>query len=82
MPDFLAKQTDVWGKPVSIPVLYMHGTNDGCIVLDNKSRDQIPQYIPNAHSRIEMVDGVGHFMNVQKPELVSKLILDFFAERP
>lgn len=81
-PEMLQEQTAVWGKPVKIPVLYMHGTYDGFIQLDGKNRKAIRRLIPHRDSRIEMLDGVGHFMNVQEPNRVSRLIRDFIAERP
>lgn len=80
-PKFIADQTEWWGSPVAKPVLYLHGTNDGCITLPDQYRQLIPPFIPNPQSRIEMVQGVGHYLMVQRPQYVNKLVLDFLAER-
>jgi pimeloyl-ACP methyl ester carboxylesterase len=81
-PKFLADQGEVWGRPVPIPVLYLHGTNDGCITLPDRYKELMPPFMPNPASRIEMVQGTGHYLMVQRPQYVNKLILDFLAERP
>jgi pimeloyl-ACP methyl ester carboxylesterase len=31
-------------------------------------------------SRVELVDDAGHFLHVERPEAVNRLILDFLAE--
>jgi pimeloyl-ACP methyl ester carboxylesterase len=81
-PAMIEEHTKVWGQPVPNPVLYMHGANDGFFFLEDKVKDQISTFIPHPSSRIEIVEGVGHFMNVEAPELVSRLIVDFLAEGP
>jgi pimeloyl-ACP methyl ester carboxylesterase len=59
------------------PQLYLHGRQDGCI----SSRVLID---PLAHlgpgSRIEIIDDVGHFLHLEKPEVVHALIDDFLDE--
>ncbi len=34
LPEAMEEQGAVWGRPVPQPVLYIHGTTDGCIALD------------------------------------------------
>jgi pimeloyl-ACP methyl ester carboxylesterase len=81
-PKGVTQQSDWWGEPVPGPVLYLHGTNDGCITLPERYKAMIPPFMPNPLSRIEMVQGTGHYFMVQRPQYVNKLILDFLAERP
>ena len=81
-PDFMRRHTEWWGRPVPNPVLYLHGTNDGCITLPERYKAMMPPFMPNPLSRIEMVQGTGHYFMVQRPQYVNKLILDFLAERP
>jgi pimeloyl-ACP methyl ester carboxylesterase len=81
-PAMVKQQTEVWGRPIKIPVLYMHGTYDGFMQLDGPSRKAIRRLLTHRDSKVEMLDGVGHFMNVEEPKRVSRLIRDFIAERP
>jgi pimeloyl-ACP methyl ester carboxylesterase len=57
------------------PVLYLHGANDGCIgtAVVPAARD----YLTVAGSRVEVVDDAGHFLQVERPAEVNRLILDF-----
>jgi pimeloyl-ACP methyl ester carboxylesterase len=79
-PAMIKEHTEVWGKPVPNPVLYMHGTNDGFFQLTAQDKDQLPRFIPHPSSKIAIVEGVGHYMNVEQPELVSRLIVDFLPQ--
>jgi pimeloyl-ACP methyl ester carboxylesterase len=59
----------------SQPVLYLHGANDGCIGVGAvpAARD----YLSVAGSRVEVVEDAGHFLQVERPDEVNRLILDF-----
>ena len=37
----MEEQGAVWGRPVPQPVLYIHGTTDGCIALDAELMKQM-----------------------------------------
>ncbi len=58
------------------PTLYLHGDQDGCMGVD-LARDAIS--FLSAGSRQEIVPGTGHFMHVEKPELVNQLICQWVA---
>ena len=77
-PDAMAAQGATWGRPVPQPVLYLHGQNDGCIALDAGPAKKISALLGKG-SRVELVPDVGHFLHVEKPELVNKKILGFLA---
>jgi pimeloyl-ACP methyl ester carboxylesterase len=54
------------------PTLYLHGNRDGCIGL---SLVQDAGRHLAAGSRMEIVEGVGHFMQVEKPAAVNDRVL-------
>jgi pimeloyl-ACP methyl ester carboxylesterase len=54
------------------PTLYLHGNRDGCIDL---SLVQDAGRHLAAGSRMEIVEGAGHFLHVEKPEAVNDRIL-------
>jgi pimeloyl-ACP methyl ester carboxylesterase len=66
-------QAATGGVPTQ-PVLYLHGRDDGCLGVDlttNAATFLSPE------SRVEVLDGCGHFLQVERPELVNKLVLDW-----
>jgi pimeloyl-ACP methyl ester carboxylesterase len=60
--------------PTPKPTLYLHGRNDGCMLLSSAGN---PLDFMAEGSRYEIVDGAGHFLNVEKPDVVNRLVLDF-----
>jgi pimeloyl-ACP methyl ester carboxylesterase len=75
-PEMIAEQSDTWGKPLGQEVLYMHGSQDGLFPLDKDQLERMPALI-GPRARAVMVDGVGHFMLVEKPDVVNSHILKF-----
>ncbi|MFF7654032.1 alpha/beta fold hydrolase [Streptomyces sp. NPDC007983] len=59
------------------PILFLHGTDDGCIGSDviHSAKDHLP-----AGSRIEIVDGAGHFLHLEQPERINREVLTWLAE--
>jgi pimeloyl-ACP methyl ester carboxylesterase len=59
------------------PALYLHGENDGCAQVDigRMYADQLP-----AGSHFESVSGVGHFLQLEDPDRVNRLIGDWIGE--
>lgn len=59
------------------PLLYLHGQNDGCmapwIAADAGA------HLTVEGSRMEMVPDVGHFLHLERPEVVNRLIVDFLT---
>ncbi len=58
------------------PTLYLHGTEDGCIRAD-LVRDAARALSPN--SRVTIVQGAGHFLQVEKPAEVNQHILSWIT---
>ena len=61
----------------SQPLLYLHGRTDGCMGAE-VAEFAAAELTSNA--RAEFVDGVGHFMHLEKPNEVNDIILSFLAE--
>lgn len=64
-------------EPPVLPTLYLHGDDDGCAA---------PDYIPwvervlPAGSEAFVVEGAGHFLQLEQPEVVACHIVDFVGE--
>jgi len=76
-PALEAHQNATLGVP-EVPLLYLHGTTDGCMspALAATSGD----YLTVPGSRAVMVEGAGHFLQLEQPDEVNALILGFLAE--
>jgi pimeloyl-ACP methyl ester carboxylesterase len=61
-----------------LPTLYLHGRTDGCMGADLAGL--AATVLTHEGSRVELVDDAGHFLHVERPELVNRLVLDFLAE--
>ncbi|MET7936439.1 alpha/beta hydrolase [Streptomyces sp. NPDC005322] len=59
------------------PTLYLHGTADGCIGADvvRGAKDHLP-----AGSRMQLVDGAGHFLHLERPEQINREVVAWLAE--
>jgi pimeloyl-ACP methyl ester carboxylesterase len=58
------------------PALYLHGDQDACIGVEHV-RDTADAL--SADSRMDVVYGTGHFLHLEKPRAVNKLIVDWLA---
>lgn len=75
-PEFEAHQAALELQPPQ-PTLYLHGENDGCVLprfAAGAERDLAP------HSRVELVRGVGHFLQVERPREVNARVLHWLVE--
>lgn len=66
------------GLPVTIPALYLHGRDDGCIGVD--FAEACRPHLTHERSRVEVVDGVGHFLQLEDPVSFNRLVIDFITE--
>ena len=63
-------------EPPTVPTLYLHGDDDGCVA---------PDYIPWVErvlpegSDAFVVEGAGHFLQLEQPEVVAQHIIDFIG---
>ena len=65
-----------WNGVPKVPTLYLHGREDGCMLRDLGERAG-PALSPG--SRVEIVEGAGHFLQLEAPERVGELIADFVS---
>ncbi len=59
------------------PCLYLHGADDECIGVEY-GRQVGP--LLAAGSQVEIIDGAGHFLHLERPEIVHSAILGFLAD--
>jgi len=74
-PDLAAAQ-DALGLPTPIPTLYLHGQDDGCFGLESIG-DPLAS-MPEG-SRLAIIEGAGHFLQLEQPDAVAAHVLDFLA---
>jgi pimeloyl-ACP methyl ester carboxylesterase len=75
------EQNAAWGRPVPQPILYLHGTNDGCIALDAEAAKGVLAFL-GPGSEVERIEAVGHFFLVEKPAQMNDRILRFLGKKP
>jgi pimeloyl-ACP methyl ester carboxylesterase len=75
-PEVVALQGAAMSMP-PLPTLYLHGRDDGC--LGAELAESAAASIPDDGSRLEVVDGAGHFLHLERPDEVNRLVLDFIA---
>jgi len=62
--------------PASIPLLQLAGGDDGCIPPD-KFADARAGLAPG--SQVAVLAGAGHFLHLERPDEVARLVLDWFS---
>ena len=65
------------GAPMAQPTLYLHGRTDGCMAVD--TAEGAAAFLTSEGSRLEIVEGAGHFLHLEKPAEVNGLIVDFLT---
>jgi len=66
------------GNVTPQPTLYLHGRTDGCMGVE--IAEAAAPFLTSEGSRLEIVDGAGHFLHVEKPAEVNTLIVDFVSQ--
>lgn len=72
---------EVQGKAADItaqPTLYLHGRDDGCLGIE--VAEGARSFLTSDGSRMEVVDGAGHFLHVERPDEVNRLVIGFLGE--
>lgn len=64
-------------RPPARPVLYLHGGDDGCIgaALVSDAAGHLGE-----NGRMAQIDDAGHFLHLERPAEVNRLVLDWLAE--
>lgn len=73
-PPRYAELNKYWLSKPSMPILYLHGTDDGCMTADYT---RWAKRVLVEGSRVELVDDAGHFLQIEQPEVVAQHILDY-----
>ena len=61
--------------PTPQPTLYLHGRTDGCMGIE--VAETAPAFLTSEGSRMEVVEDAGHFLQLEQPEVVNRLVVDF-----
>jgi pimeloyl-ACP methyl ester carboxylesterase len=75
-PAYTAAQAASAGSP-SQPTLYLHGATDGC--MGREVAGDVLASLPEG-SRQHVVEKAGHFLHLEQPTEVNRLVLDFLSE--
>lgn len=59
------------------PTLYLHGAEDGCISVEFARIGA--GYLDSEGSRYEILEDVGHFLHLERPDEVNRLMVDFLT---
>lgn len=60
------------------PRLYLHGADDGCLGVELIDEDALRRAL-GPHGSFEIVPGAGHFLHLEKPEIVNAKIVAFLS---
>lgn len=59
------------------PTLYLHGRDDGCMGIE--VAETARGFLTSPGSRMEVVDNAGHFLQLEQPDIVNRLVVDFIT---
>lgn len=73
-PELASLQQRMGAEYPAQPLLYLHGRNDGCVGVEVA---QAAQAMSPANVRYEFITNAGHFMQLEQPDVVNSLIVNF-----
>jgi pimeloyl-ACP methyl ester carboxylesterase len=73
-PQLATLQQRMGGEYPTQPLLYLHGENDGCV---GREVAEVARTMTPTNVRYEFVAKAGHFMQLEQPQRVNQLIVDF-----
>jgi pimeloyl-ACP methyl ester carboxylesterase len=76
LPRYAAEQAAANSGAGSCPVLYLHGSADACLGVDLAAGAL--KYLP-AGSALEVFDGAGHFLHLERPDQANAAILAWLS---
>jgi pimeloyl-ACP methyl ester carboxylesterase len=75
-PELAERQRQMLRTPIAVPTLYLHGADDGCI--GPEVAGDMTKLFP-AGLRRAVVAGAGHFLHLEQPQAVNRLIAAFLG---
>lgn len=67
------------GEPIPVPMLYIHGEQDGGVGIENT--EGMEAWFPKGLQK-HILPGAGHFVHQEKPDIVNAIILEFLRQEP
>lgn len=61
----------------AVPTLYLHGRDDGAIGAELLT--DVDEHLPAAGSSVEIIEGAGHFLHLEQPDLIAARITEWLA---
>jgi pimeloyl-ACP methyl ester carboxylesterase len=77
-PDAQAEEASAI-QPPPVPTLYLHGTDDGGMGVDLLAQFDVSVHLPAAGSAFEIIDGAGHFLHLEEPDVIAAKIVDWLG---
>ncbi len=75
-PSTVEEAASMFGLP-AVPTYYLHGSDDGAIGAELLG--DVTTYLPAPGSAFELVDGVGHFLHLERPDVLATKILSWLS---
>lgn len=77
-PEQYADLNRQWSRPPRLPSLYLHGVDDGCMTVD--FAQWVREVLPPG-SDVATVEQAGHFLQLDQPDHVAELVLNFIGSQ-
>ncbi|MBC2874370.1 MULTISPECIES: alpha/beta fold hydrolase [Streptomyces] len=78
-PEWAARHAALWGEVPVQPALYLHGTEDKSVVLDEAGLARIGASLSKG-SEAAFIEGAGHLVPAEKPAEYTERVLAFLAK--
>ena len=65
------------GKTIDVPSTFMGGKSDWGVYQNPGALDRLEKTLTTKYRGTHLVDGAGHWVQQEQPEVLSKLLLEF-----
>jgi pimeloyl-ACP methyl ester carboxylesterase len=77
VPEQYAELHRHWLAAPQIPTLYLHGRDDGCATADYAH--WVEKILPG-DSEVAIIERAGHFLQLERPDVVGRRIAEFIGQ--